>query len=62
MLRSGVSIDRRDLAALVGAAGCWGLGTVVSKQGEALKIWREALKEHPTNELLQSTIKRFSTQ
>jgi drug/metabolite transporter (DMT)-like permease len=25
------SLDRRDLAALVGAAVCWGLGTVVSK-------------------------------
>ena len=30
VLRS-ASIDRRDLAALVGAAVCWGLGTVVSK-------------------------------
>ena len=31
VLRSAGSIDRRDLAALVGAAICWGLGTVVSK-------------------------------
>ena len=31
MLRSAASIDRRDLAALVGAAVCWGSGTVVSK-------------------------------
>lgn len=31
MLRSAGSLDRRDLAALVGAAVCWGLGTVVSK-------------------------------
>ena len=30
VLRS-ASIERRDLAALVGAAVCWGLGTVVSK-------------------------------
>ena len=31
VLRSAGSIDRRDLAALIGAAICWGLGTVVSK-------------------------------
>jgi drug/metabolite transporter (DMT)-like permease len=31
VLRSAASIGRRDLAALVGAAVCWGLGTVVSK-------------------------------
>jgi drug/metabolite transporter (DMT)-like permease len=31
VLRSAGSLERRDLAALVGAAVCWGLGTVVSK-------------------------------
>ena len=31
VLRSAGVLDRRDIAALVGAAVCWGLGTVVSK-------------------------------
>jgi tetratricopeptide (TPR) repeat protein len=30
------------------------------ERGEARKVWDEALKGHPENEVLQSTIKRFS--
>jgi tetratricopeptide (TPR) repeat protein len=44
-----------EIAAHVGEL-LWATG----QQGEALKVWREALKEHPTNEVLQSTIKRFN--
>ena len=44
-----------EIAAHVGEL-LWATG----QQGEALKIWRDALKEHPTNEVLQSTIKRFN--
>jgi len=29
------------------------------QQGEARKVWNDALKEHPKNELLQGTVKRF---
>jgi tetratricopeptide (TPR) repeat protein len=28
-------------------------------QGQARKVWSDALKEHPTNEVLQATMKRF---
>jgi tetratricopeptide (TPR) repeat protein len=28
-------------------------------QGQARKVWGDALKEHPTNEVLQTTVKRF---
>ena len=44
-----------EIAAHVGEL-LWASG----QQNEARKIWREALKEHPSNELLQSTIERFS--
>ena len=46
-----------EIAAHVGEL-LWTTG----QQGEARKVWGEALKEHPTNELLQSTIKRFNPQ
>lgn len=29
------------------------------QQGQARKVWGDALKEHPTNEVLQTTVKRF---
>jgi tetratricopeptide (TPR) repeat protein len=29
------------------------------EQGQARKVWGDALKEHPTNEVLQTTVKRF---
>ena len=32
---------------------------VLEKRDEARKIWAESLKEHPNNELLQGTVKRF---
>ncbi len=32
---------------------------VLDKRDEARKIWAESLKEHPNNEVLQSTVKRF---
>ncbi|HLD09288.1 MAG TPA: tetratricopeptide repeat protein, partial [Methylophilaceae bacterium] len=38
------------------------LGEVLWQQGkrdEALKIWGEALHDHPDNEVLQSTSKKF---
>jgi len=44
-----------EIAAHVGEL-LWATG----QQGEARKVWGEALKEHPTNELLQSTIKRLN--
>jgi len=35
---------------------------VVNQRAEAKKIWTEALKEHPKNELLRDTVKRFQPQ
>jgi tetratricopeptide (TPR) repeat protein len=32
---------------------------VKGRQDDAEKVWREALKEHPDNELLQGTMKRL---
>jgi tetratricopeptide (TPR) repeat protein len=29
------------------------------EQGQARKVWGDALKEHPANEVLQTTVKRF---
>jgi len=34
----------------------------LEKHDEARKIWAESLKEHPKNEALQSTVKRFQSQ
>jgi tetratricopeptide (TPR) repeat protein len=34
----------------------------LEKRDEARKIWAESLKEHPDNEVLQSTFKRFQPQ
>jgi len=31
----------------------------VGEKEQARKVWTEALKEHPTSELLQGTLKRF---
>jgi hypothetical protein len=45
-----------EIAAHVGEL-LWSNG----QQGEAQKVWGEALKEHPTNEVLQSTIKRLKS-
>jgi tetratricopeptide (TPR) repeat protein len=35
---------------------------VLEKRDEARKIWAESLKEHPNNEVLQGTVKRFQPQ
>ena len=32
---------------------------VVGRQEQAKKVWAEALKDHPNNEVLQNTVKRF---
>jgi lipopolysaccharide biosynthesis regulator YciM len=32
---------------------------VLDQRDAARKIWAESLKEHPTNEVLQGTVKRF---
>jgi tetratricopeptide (TPR) repeat protein len=34
----------------------------LEKRDEARKIWAESLKEHPNNEVLQGTVKRFQPQ
>jgi tetratricopeptide (TPR) repeat protein len=31
----------------------------LEKRDEARKIWTDSLKEHPKNEVLQGTVKRF---
>ena len=43
-----------EIAAHIGEV-LWILG----RSGEALAVWREATKAHPTNEVLAATIKRF---
>jgi tetratricopeptide (TPR) repeat protein len=43
-----------EIAAHIGEV-LWALG----RSGEALAVWREATKAHPTNEVLAATIKRF---
>lgn len=43
-----------EIAAHIGEV-LWALG----RSGEALAVWREAAKAHPTNEVLAATIKRF---
>jgi tetratricopeptide (TPR) repeat protein len=43
-----------EIAAHIGEV-LWVLG----RSGEALAVWREATKAHPTNEVLAATIKRF---
>ena len=43
-----------EIAAHLGEV-LWTLG----QRDQARKVWAEALKDHPTNELLQSTLKRF---
>lgn len=35
---------------------------VLNQRDEAKKVWAEALKEHPNNELLRDTVKRFQSQ
>lgn len=44
-----------EIAAHIGEV-LWALG----RRDEALTVWREAAKAHPTNELLMATIKRFA--
>lgn len=44
-----------EIAAHIGEV-LWGLG----RTNEALAIWRDAAKAHPTNEALATTIKRFA--
>lgn len=43
-----------EIAAHIGEV-LWGLG----RPNEALTVWREAAKAHPTNDVLTATIKRF---
>jgi predicted Zn-dependent protease len=43
-----------EIAAHIGEV-LWALG----RPTEALAVWREATKAHPTNEVLAATIKRF---
>ena len=61
-LKKAVSYLERAFAQRPDAEIAAHLGEVLWAQGErarAQKIWSEALKEHPENEILRETMKRF---